>query len=126
MRIEINKPVCVCAACGHSHFATVVPGLGAPGLILSGWMLDADRNLAYHTAHDKQVQLTHQAMKVALLFASKPRSVLRRDDFKDAVGHYSHHRNVDVMVKRVRQALGFHPISGPIRTIRSVGYEYVP
>lgn len=76
----------------------------------------------------RPLDLTYQEFELLKFLVSHPDQAFTRDQLLERVWGYDYYggsRTVDIHVRRIRAKLG-HPYSGCIRTMRHVGYKWVP
>lgn len=89
-------------------------------------------NVAEHSCRigDSDVSLTAKEFSLLRLLMSNPNRALTRESILNSVWGYDYlgeTRTLDVHVKEVRQKLGRAGLTDdPIKTIRGIGYKFVP
>ncbi len=76
----------------------------------------------------KRLDLTYQEFELLKFLAAHPGQAFTRDQLLARVWGYDYYggsRTVDIHVRRIRAKLG-HPYAGCVKTIRHVGYKWVP
>jgi two-component system, OmpR family, response regulator len=100
-----------------------------PLLCFAGWRLDVVRR-ELRSTDGTLVLLSGAEFDLLLAFAERPRRVLSRDQLIDLARgstHVAYDRSIDVQVSRLRHKLEQDPKNPSIiRTIRSVGYIFLP
>ena len=114
---------------GSSH--ALPPGSGDTGEIwhFAGWQLDAT-TLSLVPPEGGPVRLTGQEFQLLKALVVRRGRVLSREQILDIVSHRQwtpYDRSIDVLIAKLRRKLDDHAgRSKIIRTIRGVGYTFVP
>lgn len=114
------------------RYQRVPEALSSPAterLRIPGFELDLVSRRVFH-AHGGELTLTRMEFDLLQVLATRPNRVLSRDQLLNLTQNRDwdpYDRSIDIRIARLRRKLG-DPADGPgmIRTIRGVGYMFVP